>query len=115
MNEELVNHPKHYLGTDNFECLDLLNLIFTNDMPAFYVMNAFKYTWRAGRKANNDKATDYAKARFYMGKYHELCKFGQSESSGNIIASKAPVFGAYADVAKLIDSILDEETGDDNA
>jgi hypothetical protein len=97
------------MGTNNFECIDILNLIFANEMPAFYIMNAFTYIWRAGKKLNDDGELDYAKAKFYIEKYHDLQSInsvgGRSENSG-LFASRAPSLGAYGEVADLIDSIL---------
>lgn len=47
-----VNHPKHYTsGFDSrqVECIDI-----TREMP-FSLGNAFKYVWRAGKKATRAK------------------------------------------------------------
>ena len=58
-----VNHPSHYTsGPDlgRLECLDI-----TRWMP-FTLGNAFKYTFRAGKKDPTRFVEDLQKARFYL-------------------------------------------------
>ena len=62
MQEDNVNHPKHYADTElrfvKPECI-----MFTRNLP-FCTGNAVKYVWRAGHKGNWQE--DLAKARWYL-------------------------------------------------
>lgn len=60
---DMVNHPGHYTGgpaLGRLECLDI-----TRWMP-FTLGNAFKYTFRAGKKDPTKFVEDLEKARFYV-------------------------------------------------
>ena len=52
-----VKTPSHYI-VGGFECREFIALLGLN----FFVGNAFKYIWRAGRK-NTDPLEDLKKAR----------------------------------------------------
>lgn len=76
MSKEMVNHPDHYKG-DKYECIDVMVEVFGVEMTkAFCLLNAFKYTWRNGKKDNSIQ--EAKKASWYLNKYVEL-----SESTTN--------------------------------
>lgn len=59
MNEERVNHPKHYNAhPSGVECIDVIENFMGN------LANAVKYLWRAGHKG--DRREDLQKARWYV-------------------------------------------------
>ena len=69
---DMVNHPLHYAnGTKNFECFDIMKLIFNEDNVAMYcLINAFKYVWRAGAKGDETaNEEDLEKAKWYLDHY----------------------------------------------
>ena len=69
MENDPVNHPSHYTGGPNLgrlECLDI-----TRWMP-FTLGNAFKYTFRAGKKDPTRFVEDLQKARFYLLAWKDL-------------------------------------------
>lgn len=67
-----INHPSHYQKNGK-ECIDVMLETF-GGVAVFYfcVLNAFKYKWRAGIKANNPKEQDLKKAEWYLKKAEEL-------------------------------------------
>lgn len=68
---EQVNHPSHYQGS--IECIDAMVAAFGNDDTAMFCrINAFKYVWRAGKKASNTQTQDLKKAVWYLNKAVEL-------------------------------------------
>lgn len=60
MNEELINHPKHYQAANGMEVIDVIEAFGLN----FRLGNAVKYILRCGRKG--DKVEDLRKARWYI-------------------------------------------------
>lgn len=58
--------PDHYMAGE-YHCLDIMRARFGESAyKAFCTMNAFKYLFRAGRKAGVDGGEDAAKARHYL-------------------------------------------------
>lgn len=61
-----VTSPDHYKA-GSYECLDIMRARFGESAyKAFCLMNAFKYLFRAGRKAGVDGDCDAAKAERYL-------------------------------------------------
>lgn len=61
-----VKIPDHYKA-GQYECLDIMRARFGESAyKAFCAMNAFKYLFRAGRKAGVDGTDDAAKAKHYL-------------------------------------------------
>ena len=61
-----VKSPDHYKA-GQYECLDIMRARFGESaFKAFCTMNAFKYLFRAGRKAGVDGGEDAAKAKHYL-------------------------------------------------
>jgi|TARA_R110002126_G_scaffold9472_2_gene42841 hypothetical protein len=69
--DKQVNSPEHYISGD-LECIDAMVSIFGLKRTQDYAeIAAFKYVYRAGKKAGNPAAQDKAKniwyTRFSMG------------------------------------------------
>ena len=63
---DLINNPAHYKMHDK-ECItEMLILFGLDNFIAFCQMNAWKYRYRAGNKANNSADQDNAKADRYI-------------------------------------------------
>lgn len=59
-----VNHPSHYTSGCGFECIDMMQLVFsTDELEGFCLGNAFKYIWRHEHKGGTE---DLFKARWYL-------------------------------------------------
>lgn len=59
MNDEVVNHPKHYTShPSGVECIEI------TEHMGFNLGNAIKYIWRADLKGQS--ARDLFKARWYI-------------------------------------------------
>lgn len=59
-----INHPSHYQG--KHECIEVMRAMFGDEaVKGFCRCNAFKYRFRAGRKAASSADEDIAKAEFY--------------------------------------------------
>lgn len=72
MTLEQVNHPAHY-NSGKLECIDVMLDVFgAHDTIAFCKLNAFKYLFRAGKKADNSERQDLEKAEWYIKKAVEL-------------------------------------------
>jgi len=71
---EQVNHPYHYRSLDGqIECIDAMVAAYGKANTAnFCQINAFKYVWRAGKKADNSFTQDLKKAVWYLNKAIEL-------------------------------------------
>jgi len=75
---DMVNHPDHYKGTINFECIDVMETVFSkDDCRSYYLMSAWKYIWRMGLKDPNKKLEDCRKAKWYLDRFVKY--FGGSE------------------------------------
>lgn len=64
---EQVNHPSHYCKAGRKECI--VEMEEKYGIPAtvgFCLMNAYKYLYRAGDKADNSYEQDRNKARWYF-------------------------------------------------
>ena len=60
-----VNQPSHYKSGD-IECIDAMVSAFGEEEVRIYCkINAFKYTWRAGKKAGAE-TTDLEKGVWYL-------------------------------------------------
>ena len=66
INEEMVNHPKHYQAGENNE-YEAIKVIEAWDL-GFNLGNTVKYISRWGKKQNkeNDLVQDLEKARWYL-------------------------------------------------
>ena len=63
---DAVSHPSHY-SAHNRECIvEMLVLFGLDNFITFCQMNAWKYRYRAGNKANNSADQDNAKADRYI-------------------------------------------------
>jgi hypothetical protein len=61
MEDDPVNHPKHYTTHPaGIECIDVV------EHMTFNLGNAVKYVWRAGLKPETTAITDLQKARWYV-------------------------------------------------
>jgi len=81
MNEDNVNHPKHYNEhPSGIECIDVCQWF------GFNVGNAIKYLWRAGLKERNDFNQDVEKAIWYLKR-----ELGHEE----VVSLKDSVFSEY--------------------
>ena len=70
--KEMVNHPDHYKGA-KFECIDVMVENFGVEATMnFCLLNAFKYTWRNGKK--DECVQEAKKAIWYLEKYVELAE-----------------------------------------
>lgn len=59
-----VVHPKHYQGKN--ECIDVMRAMFGDEaVKGFCKCSAFKYRFRAGRKAGESAETDIQKAEWF--------------------------------------------------
>lgn len=75
MNEDTINHPKHYTQGD-IECIDAMLSAFGEDaVQAYCICNAFKYIWRHDFK--NNPSEDIGKAQWYLNKWQEIEKGGE--------------------------------------
>lgn len=71
IDKELVAHPDHYGGKDNFfEVIKIIDHYKLN----FNLGNVLKYILRAGKKDNMDEITDFEKALFYLNRELESKK-----------------------------------------
>ena len=80
---DMVNHPSHYTegpSLGKLECLDV-----TRWMP-FTLGNAFKYTWRAGKKNPAYFVEDLRKARFYLVEWKGLLPWRVALYNGNPVS-----------------------------
>ena len=83
MEEDRVNHPKHYEGSCSIECIDMMQAMFGKGSVAEYCcMNAFKYLWRYKFKNGYE---DISKAKWYIDKAEELL---DGDSSCDLTAVK---------------------------
>lgn len=75
LNEEKVDHPKHYNREGAMECINEMAIIFgIEDTLAFCKLNAWKYRYRAGDKNGEE---DLKKSDWYIHKYMELLQMTQ--------------------------------------
>lgn len=65
--KELVNHPEHYGGDSEYECIKVLEYWNTEEeFLGFCKDNAIKYLCRAGKK--NETVQEWKKALWYINK-----------------------------------------------
>lgn len=70
MENNNVDHPKHYTREGGMECIDEMLLIFgTEAVKNFCVLNAWKYRYRSSAKNGEE---DIKKSDWYINKYHEI-------------------------------------------
>lgn len=61
---DIVNRPKHYVGSTSLECIDAMCIAFGKESVLdFCLCNAFKYMWRC---KNKNGIQDLQKARWYL-------------------------------------------------
>jgi len=66
MNEEQVDHPKHY-NQYPIEVIDMMVKLFGPEaVYNFCLLNAFKYRMRAGNKPGVDPKIDFEKESWYL-------------------------------------------------
>lgn len=59
-----INHPSHYQGKN--ECIEVMRAMFGDEaVKGFCRCNAFKYRFRAGKKATSSAEEDIKKAEWY--------------------------------------------------
>lgn len=76
VNEELVNHPKHYNREGAMECIDEMLLVFGKEaVKNFCILNVWKYRYRAADKNGKE---DMKKADSYL-KYYKSLKEDSNE------------------------------------
>ena len=64
-NNQVVSHPNYYQGKR--ECIEEMRLMFGDEaVKNFCVCSAYKYKFRAGKKDDNSKEQDLAKAEWYL-------------------------------------------------
>ena len=69
---ENVNHPKHYGGDTEYECIKVLKAWMSKDeFMGFLKGNATKYLCRDGKK--DDTLQDLKKAKWYLDKMIDEC------------------------------------------
>lgn len=69
MEEEHVNHPKHYQST-SIECIDAMTMTFGPEINAYACLwNAYKYLWRYRDKNGKE---DVEKAEWYIAEYEDI-------------------------------------------
>ena len=69
-NKEMVNHPIHYGGDTEYECIKVLKAWLSSDQyEGFLRGNAIKYLCRTGKKDN--EVQELKKARWYIEKLIE--------------------------------------------
>ena len=86
MENNNVNHPKHYTRESGMECIDEMLLIFGKEaVKNFCLCNSWKYRYRAADKNGEE---DLEKSDFYMKKYKELC---EEENRGYSITANDPM------------------------
>ena len=70
---EQVNHPSHYSKNGRKECIvEMEEYYGVNATIVFCLMNAYKYLYRAGDKADNSYEQDHRKAEWYFGYANKL-------------------------------------------
>jgi hypothetical protein len=83
MNEEQVNHPKHY-NQYPIEVIDMMTNIWgTEKTLSFCLLNAFKYRMRIGHKDNIQQ--DLEKEQWYLNRAKELQLLPDNKTSIFII------------------------------
>lgn len=71
--KEMVNHPIHYGGDTEYECIKVLKAWMTKDeFIGFCKGNALKYLCRSGKK--DEILQEYNKAKWYIEKMIERIK-----------------------------------------
>ena len=72
--KEMVNHPIHYGGDTEYECIKVLKAWMTKDeFIGFCKGNALKYLCRSGKK--DEILQEYNKAKWYIEKMIERMKY----------------------------------------
>lgn len=78
--EDMVNHPNHYGGKDaQFEHIKVVEALGWN----YWLGNATKYIWRAGKKNPAKAIEDLEKAAFYLNAEIERLKRQQEKERQN--------------------------------
>ena len=69
---EMVNHPKHYGGDTEYECIKVLKAWLGDDeYRGFLRGNAIKYLCRVGKK--DESVQELKKVKWYVEKLIEAC------------------------------------------
>jgi len=75
MQNDVVNHPKHYCRDGGMESIDEMVLVFGIEaVKNFCLCNVWKYRYRAADKNGEE---DLKKSDWYMRKYKELSSLQQ--------------------------------------
>ena len=70
---EQVNHPSHYQKAGRKECIvEMEEKYGIHATVGFCLMNAYKYLYRAGDKADNSYEQDRRKAEWFIGYANKL-------------------------------------------
>lgn len=71
--EDIVNHPKHYMGRKGIETINFIeNSISEDEFKGYLKGNIIKYISRSGKKTNYIE--DLEKAKWYINKLVEVLK-----------------------------------------
>ena len=75
---EMVSHPSHYSKAGRKECIVEMEEKYGAEATAiFSLLSAYKYSYRAGDKADNPMEQDINKAKFYFEHTNKLIdKYG---------------------------------------
>ena len=82
-----INHPSHYNLPNRKECIVEMEEQFGLECTiTFCLMNAYKYLYRAGNKADNTTEQDISKATWYYEWVHDNYRhLKEMRNSENII------------------------------
>lgn len=108
MEKEMVDHPDHYKGNGNFECIDvMLDVYGAEATKNFCLLNAFKYLYRCNKKGKKNE--DIKKAIWYLNEYNKISDNDSKKLLNNL---KDLVIDDYIDFVKENKNIL---STDDNS
>ena len=79
LDKDNIDHPTHY-NTHKHECIDeMIALYGVEETMIFCKLNAHKYRYRVGAKDSEAREKDFAKADWYIDKFMELGRKGETE------------------------------------
>jgi len=90
LSNEMVNHPKHYGGDEEYECIKVLKAWNKpEEYIGFVKDNTIKYLCRLGKKFDDKMLEDARKAEWYCHKLVEFLEEQQNENRGEHRTSSA--------------------------
>jgi hypothetical protein len=91
MQNDVINHPKHYCREGGMESIDEMVIVFGREaVMNFCLCNIWKYRYRAADKNGEE---DLEKSDWYMRKYNELLKDKLEEEYGKDSVIMVPPVG----------------------